>query len=210
VRQAALIVLALAACHHAPAQPPRATPPPAADVRVACTTSEDCDAIAVPGGFNCIRACVKGSCQIEATTTTLGAGPCYGEEVGAGGGGEDPGQATVALMCDSAAGLYCDLESHRCATVKPDGGACRRDVAECRLGSYCDPRTHVCATQKLGDTCTGGGTCGLDGFCDDATHVCTASKPDGSACTTFVECLSHQCDNHVCVRPPPKACTANN
>jgi hypothetical protein len=179
-------------------------------MRVACSYSFDCAGIAVPGGYDCFRSCEKHYCQIEAATQTVGAGPCFGEKEGdEGTEHEEPGSETVYLMCDSLANLYCDLTSHRCAAVKASGAACTGTGDECGLGSYCDPKAHVCTSKQVGDACAGD-ECGLDRTCDEATRVCVARKPDGAACKLYSDCLSHRCDHDsgVCVRPPPKACTA--
>jgi hypothetical protein len=106
-----------------------------------------------------------------------------------------------------------------CGKPLEAGASCNPDFEfpECDWDLYCDGHTSVCTVfPGIGDPCVYGndpGCFGGDLYCDSLAlgvpGVCQQKKPDGSDCTTYEECQSHNCDidgTDTCL--PDERCTA--
>jgi hypothetical protein len=94
-----------------------------------------------------------------------------------------------AAASDCRAG-YCDAGGH-CAEYQAPGGSCAAD-GECSNG-HCDPGTSRCGLPD-GATCSYADSDCQSGNCDDTSHTCVPKLPDGSPCTSSVECESSYCN----------------
>ena len=217
-RISALLLIVLGSCEreHRDAPPPPPVPAPVLrdavpplDAPLACTDDHSCPSFSA--GATCGYSCVDGRCRFMATVTTSGAGPCYGDKRG-GASWFYPVAAPVIFQCDQAAGIYCDLHSHRCAPVQAIGGACFDDLA-CGENGRClgaksdrDDRAGTCApVPALGASCDDT-HCGAHAFCDDH-QVCRPRIADGATCEISEECQSEHCEQFRCIpAPTPIGC----
>ena len=112
-------------------------------------------------------------------------------------------------FCFTDDGLYCASATHRCEPLIPEGGVCERqpDFPGCVTGTFCEHERCV-PVRGAGDSCLvdicvpplfcpsrGELACGPGLTCafgDDPR--CTPPQPDGSACTSFLECASRYCE----------------
>lgn len=137
-----------------------------------------------------------------------------GEQQVCGGLGPEP-----LVLCFTDDGLYCAGATHICEPLVAEGGTCERqpDFAGCAAGMFCEHERCVpvrgAGESCLADICVAPLTCparselacgpGLTcPFGDDPR--CTAPQPDGSACTSFLECASRNCDTSSCTE---QSCT---
>jgi len=212
-----VLVLDLLSCERAHHDPPSPVPVPVPvsrdaapapaprDAPIACTDDRACPPL--PAGATCGYTCVEGTCRFMATVTTVGASPCYGDKRG-GAGWFYPVAAPVIFQCDQAAGIYCDLHTHRCAAVQPLGAACFDDLA-CGENGRCvgaksdrDDRAGTCMRVPAVGTSCEDSHCGARAFCDDH-QICRERLADGTACEIGEECRSGDCQQFRCTAAAP-------
>jgi len=92
------------------------------------------------------------------------------------------------------------------AVCKPLGllGATCASNSDCSPYFACDFSTSMCKkTPSIGESCATTNSRCFDerSYCDGATLTCVPAKPDGSSCTTSLQCQSENCDfsNSTCV-----------
>ena len=96
------------------------------------------------------------------------------------------------VACDLVAGVYCDMETHRCASVKAAGGGCRDD-AECGAYAVCASGKCISAP-KLGESCKL--HCEAGAYCDVSSNKCERLLEPGEPCTSSAACRVGACQGH--------------
>jgi hypothetical protein len=133
--------------------------------------------------------CLLTRANVTCAKTTSGAGRCQSKEAGAEGsipcGGTVNGQLTIpaAVTTDAPAKVYlCDVAA----------------------GLWCNDDTHACTKSKaLGAPCAHFGECGAAAACNDASGTCAPRVPDGTTCDVDEVCQSVYCgEDNTCTRPP--------
>jgi hypothetical protein len=129
---------------------------------------------------------------------------------------------TTARTCKALPGLnepcpdgLCRDEGLHCTTATT-GNVCKSlglVGATCQSSSDCSPyfpcdfaTTPTCKRPPaIGEACASSNSRCFDehSYCDGTTLKCVAAKPDGSTCTTSLQCESEQCDlnTSTCVTP---------
>lgn len=157
---------------------------------ISCNEQSDCPVLRP--GTPCGYACDGGTCRLNyINVAKLGAGPCYGNSLRNYSDLEVPLDRTPAfkVACDLEAGVYCDMGTHRCASVKAAGGTCLSD-AEC--GAYGMCTSGKCAAAPhLGESCTV--HCGARAYCDVSTNKCERLLEPGEPCTSSDACRLGYC-----------------
>jgi hypothetical protein len=92
-----------------------------------------------------------------------------------------------------------------CKTLGLSGATCQSS-SDCSPYFPCDFSTTMCKKPpSIGDGCTSSNSRCFEehSYCDSATLKCVAAKPDGSTCTTPLQCESENCDftSSTCVTP---------
>ena len=104
-------------------------------------------------------------------------------------------------------GLFC-ANDETCQQPRAQGAACPEGEEACGDGLYCDRRNDTCAPPIAGgESCAHDSFECADGFyCHADTEICTARQSEGSACTTYHQCLSDDCDDNRCTSDQEERC----
>ena len=133
------------------------------------------------------RQCDPDFVCVSTNSTTPSVGTCKGP----GKLGEDC--STTTLGCEKT--LYCDSTTLRCKALPTLGGNCQTSGGRCATPYFCNSQKtpEVCDQPAAINQDCSLTPCGLDLFCDPTLRVCQAQLPDGSTCTTSIQCLSDLC-----------------
>jgi hypothetical protein len=131
---------------------------------------------------------------------------------GTGGTCRAPGKVGAncsALPC--AADLYCDTTGYVCTALPGLGSPCIVSGERCAKPYFCNTNKSPAVCDQpagLGQDCSIV-TCDTGLYCDtlSATRTCKAQLPDGTTCTSSLQCASQICTGTCQPRQTPAQCT---
>lgn len=164
---------------------------------------------------DCTMACCPGTCVATEPEPKIGEMCDFFCEDGAYCGGDNTCHAELPLgaACDApfacAGDAYCagrsSMMTGTCTRLPATGEACTEQCSH--IGDYCDGTCK--RVGNLGDACANDDQCSFYYRCDETTMKCAEEMapmllPDGSMCTSSVQCNSRYCGNDNLCGPVPE------